>query len=295
MGIYGYFTERDYKNDFPYTDLACERYRADVNTPGVDYLREHSPCGAWERIKITSVQGAKSIGRPMGQYDTLHTSRMDLMDIDEIDDATDEIAKELCLMCEIENVVPDRILVAGLGNPKLTPDAVGTESAKHVRATMHIKDFDASFFKVLECSEIAVCTPGVKAFSGMDASVTLMGLCEKLVPDLVIVIDALAARSIERLGSTIQICNTGLCPGSGVGNGSVPLTQATLGAPVIAIGVPTVIDSRMFWFDASNDGKNEKLSGPSMLVSPKEICEITEIAGKVIAGGINQAFGLYSG
>lgn len=294
MSIYGYFSERNYAVDFPYTDLACERRKADVDTPGVSYRREESVGGNWERVRISTAEGARSIGKPMGLYDTLGTSRMDLIDRDGIDDAIDEVARELCHLCEVCDILPERLLVVGLGNPALTPDAVGCECARRVKATMHIKDFDKRLFDTLECSEIAVCTPGVRAYSGMDASTTVMGLCNMLAPDAVIVVDALAARSVERLGSTIQFSTTGIWPGSGVGNSSVPLTERTLGAPTIAIGVPTVIDSRMFWYDAASDGHNASYAGPSMFVSPKEICEIVEVAGEIIAGGINQAFGLYS-
>ncbi len=294
MGIYGYFYERDYAADFPYTDLACERRRADTDIPGVNYKKEISPGGTWERIKITSAEGARSIGRPTGIYDTLQVARMDMLDRDGIDDAIDEVARELCHLCEACDILPGRLLVVGLGNPTLTPDAVGTECARRVKATMHIKEFDERFFENLECSEIAVAAPGVRAFSGMDASTTVMGLCNAIKPDAVLVIDSLAARSAERLGSTIQFASTGLCPGSGIGNASVPLTEKTLGAPVIAIGVPTMIDSRMFWYDAAGENADAQGAGPSMFVCPKEICEIVEVAGEIIAGGINQAFGLYS-
>ena len=289
-----FYKERNYK-DFPYTDLACERRRANTDIKGVDYKRETAIGGAWERIRITSKEGAECIGRPIGIYDTLELERMDLMDLEAIDDAADEIARELCYMCDSLGVVPDRILVVGLGNAELTPDAVGPESARGVRATMHIKDFDREFFEGLECSEIAVLTPGVAAFSGLDAEVTVRGVCNIMKPDVVFAIDALASRSAERLGSTVQISSTGIFPGSGIGNGRLPINKETLGVPVVSIGIPTVIDSRMFWYDAARSGKDTAPThhGETMFVSPKDIGEIVHSGAKIISGGINQAFGLY--
>ena len=291
-----YFLEENFENDFPYTDLACERRRADTSIAGVDYKREMGILGVWERIKISSAEGARSIGRPMGIYDTLELDRMDLLDSESIEDAQDEIARELCYLLDVADVIPDRLLVVGLGNPHLTPDTVGTESARRVKPTMHIKEFDQKFFTSLDCSEIAVTTPGVAATSGMDAFVTIRGICDTIEPDAVIVIDSLAARAPERLGRTIQICNTGITPGSGLGNARVGLNHSTVGAPIIAIGVPTVIDSRVFKCDAQNDESTsgEGHSAERMFVSPKEINDIVVSAGKIIGGGINQAFGIYS-
>lgn len=288
--MYGY-TERDYIRDFPYTDLAAERRRANTALGGVDYKEEKCSVGRWERIKITSPEGAKSIGRPEGIYDTLGTERMDLLSLSDIDDAIDEIARELCYLFEYSGIYPDRLLVAGLGNRALTPDAIGPLAADKIRATLHIKRADEVFFEELECSEIAVCAPGVAATSGLDAHTTVSALCDTLSPDAVIAIDALASRSPARLGRTVQISTTGILPGSGLGNTSVPINEDTLGIPVIAIGVPTVIDSRMFWHDAAGDNYESSLAREAMFVSPKEINEIVDVAAEIIGGGINQAFG----
>lgn len=292
--MYGYYTERDYKGNFPYTDLAAERRRADVELEGVDYRREGGIIGEWERIKITTKKGAESIGRPIGIYDTLNIGRMDLLDSESIMDACDEVGRELCYIFDASDIFPERILVAGLGNPSLTPDSLGCECAKIVKPTLHIRDMNRELFEDLNCAEIAVCTPGVAASSGMDAAVTIRGLCEALGPDAVIVIDALASRAVERLGTTVQICNTGVAPGSGLGNPRQEISIDTVGVPVIAVGVPTIIDSRMFYYNPNN----EKLplrpeSYPSMFVSPKEINEIVDAAALIIGGGINQAFGIY--
>jgi len=294
--MYGYFTDRENEGDFPYTDLAIERRRADITVSGVEYKREFGLFGVWERIKITSEEGAGSIGRPKGIYDTLETSRMDLLDEESVEDAKEEISRELCYLCDVEDVYPEKVLVVGLGNGKLTPDSVGPKCIEKIKPTMHIKEFDKEFFESLECSEIALISPGVASDTGYDSIVAIKGLCSLIDPDLIIVIDALASRSGERLGTTIQISNTGILPGSGIGNAKHALNKETLGASVISIGVPTIIDSRLFG-NASVQGDNitdllpDKYSG--MFVSPKEINEIVDYASDIIAGGINQAFGLF--
>lgn len=292
--MYGYFNERNYVGNFPYTDLACERRRADTAIEGVEYKSENALTGKWERIRITSAEGARSIGRPIGTYDTLCLERMDLMDEESIADAADEIARELCYLFDITEIFPERILVAGLGNRNLTPDSVGARCAEAVKPTMHIREFDKRLFENLNCAEIAVCTPGVAASSGLDAAISIKGICEAIGPDAVIVIDALAARSASRLGTTVQLCNTGICPGSGLGNPRQAICESTVGVPVIAIGVPTVIDSRMLCYSPSRLSRGERPEElGAMFVSPKEIDEIVCTTGKIIGNGINQAFGIF--
>ncbi len=273
------------------SDLACERRRADAGVEGVEYRKEDLGSFSWERIRIKSEEGAKSIGRPCGNYDTLSIGKADMLDESMIEDAANEIAGELCRIIDNLGIFPDKILVAGLGNSNLTPDSVGPKSASLINATMHIKNFDSKMFNSLECSEIAVCTPGVMAQSGMEAAEIIQGLCERIEPDAVIAIDALASRSARRLGSTIQISDTGIFPGSGIGNNRTPLNIKTLGIPVIAIGVPTVINTKMLsnckGIEEMFEDKNEE-----MFVSPREIDSIVNSCSKIIATGINQAFGI---
>lgn len=284
--MYGYFSERCYNGDSPYTDLALERRRADLNITGVEYSKESRPSGFWERIKISSKKGAESIGRPIGSYHTFSTDRVDRLSSDGMESAKNELASELCHIFDVSEIFPGRIVVVGLGSRSLTPDSIGSATASKVKPTMHIKEWDRRAFIRLGCAEIAVIAPGVAAESGIDAAVTVKGLCDLLRPDAVIAIDALASRSADRLGSTIQICNTGISPGSGIGNHRISIGKETVGVPVIAIGVPTVIDSRVLC-----GGK--EFCTPPMFVSPKEIYEIVECSAEIIGEAINQAFGIY--
>lgn len=284
-----YFTERKEKSKSMYTDLAVERRRADTSERGVEYTSYECDGGIWECVRIFSEEGARSIGRPCGRYDTLNTGRMDLLGEDEIGDATEAVSRKLCEAMANIKAIPQRILVVGLGNRNLTPDSIGPKTAATVKPTMHIREFDEETFDALECSEIAILCPGVSAESGMESAEVIRGVCRRILPDVIIAVDAIATRSAERLGATVQISDTGIFPGSGVGNLRSALNEDTLGIPIISIGVPTVIDSRVFAME------NEESKIPdcdAMLVSPKEIDEITDVAARLIGGAINQAFGI---
>lgn len=283
--MYGYYAERGYKGDLPYTDLALERHRADLEIPGIEYSKESCAVGCWERIKISTKRGAESIGRPMGLYHTLGTERMDRLTDIEIEDTQNELASEMCRMFELSDIFPGKILVVGLGNRNLTPDAVGCATADLVRPTIHIKEWDKRSFTRLRCAEIAVIAPGVAATCGLDAAVVVKALCDLITPDAVIAIDALATGAAERLGCSIQICNSGISPGSGLGNPRLAIGIETVGVPVISVGVPTVIDARVLCGAAD-------LDNTPMFVSPKEINDIVSAAAKIISGGINRAFGI---
>ena len=273
--------------DGAYTDLAIERRRADLTETGVEYAKELCPPGTWERVRITSDSGARGIGRPKGIYDTLTLPRLDTADEDVLYDAQEEVAKRLCTICDDISVLPGRILVVGLGNEKVTADSVGVKVATRVKPTMHIREYDEDFFDELECSEIAVLCPGVPAITGMDTATTVRAVCEGIAPDVILAIDAISTRSRTRLGNTIQICDTGVFPG-GMGNLKTAITRSAMGVPVIGIGVPTVIDSRLF----GGQSRISELDFEPLFISPREIDEITDNAAMIIGGAINQAFGL---
>ncbi len=270
------------------TDLAVERHRANTSLSGVEYKISESDVGTWENIKITDEEGARSIGRPIGTYHTLNTGRMDLLSEEVIYDVQDEIARKLCEMTDNIGVLPERILVVGLGNKNLSPDALGPKACEIISPTLHIKEFDEDMFSSLSCSEIAVIIPGVSADTGLDALEVVRGVARRIIPDIIIAIDALASHSAKRLGSTVQISDTGIFPGSGVGNHRQPFNEKTLSTPIISIGIPTVIDTRAL---VSEDITGE-FEGGSMLVAPREIDEITTVGAKIIGGSINQAFGI---
>lgn len=271
------------------SDLAMERRRASTYVEGVEYKRDVCIGGVWERLKITSEAGEKNVGRPIGLYDTLTLPRMDTIMPDDIEDAKDEIARELCRMCDLCDVSPERILVVGLGNRDLTPDSIGPASADEVEATMHLCDEDPELFETLGCSEICTLCPDVTSNSGIRSAEIVKSVSDAIKPTVVFAIDSLASRSEERLGNTIQISNTGIIPGTGVGHSGLKIDEELLGVPVIAIGIPTVISTSALK-NGSAVSAGEKRSG--YFVSPKGINRIVKNGAKIIGGGINQAFGI---
>ena len=270
------------------SDLAMERRKASTYVEGVEYKRDVCLGGVWERLKITSEAGEKNVGRPIGLYDTLTIPRMDTIMPDDIEDAKDEIARELCRMCDLSDISPERILVIGLGNRDLTPDAIGTASAAEVDATMHLKREDPEMFEELGCSEICVVCPDVPSNSGIDSAEIVKSVVEAVNPTVIFAIDSLASRSEERLGNTVQVSNTGIIPGTGVGHRGMRIDEGMLGVPVISIGIPTVISTAAIKDSAYvSQNKNN-----SCFVSPKGINKIVKNGAKIIGGGINQAFGI---
>lgn len=268
-------------------DLALERRRADERLDEVEYKQYKSKSGSWECIKITGPRGERSIGRPIGNYHTLNVGRMDLLTEAELADASDEISRKLCELFDENEIMPERILVVGLGNRNLTPDSIGTKSADRVRPTLHIMQHAPEVFESLDCSAVAVFTPDVSSRSGLESADTVIAVAKRVSPDAVIAIDSITTRSQERLGTTIQISDTGILPGGGIGNTRKAISEDTLFCPVIAIGVPTVIDARVFSENATY-GKEKA----ALFVAPKEIDGIADAASKIIGEAINQAFGI---
>ena len=231
------------------TDLALEtreKFEEDnVEIKGVKvdekYLEE-------TEIKVTTMvieteNGAKAMGRPKGNYITVEASDMDGQD----EEYHQRISMELARI--IKNLLPKTeeklsVLIVGLGNREVTPDALGPRVVDQMMITRHVlKEFGKYAFGEEEVTSISGIVPGVMAQTGMESQEIIRGIIEETAPDVLIAIDALAARSTKRLSRTIQITDTGINPGSGVGNHRHGLSKETVGIPVIAIGVPTVVDA----------------------------------------------------
>ncbi len=261
------------------SDLACERGRVDTGADGVEFTRIESGGFVWEKVKITGEDGVRRLNRPLGSYYTLHLGTLDALGEDGIADAKEEVARELCSLFDQRQISPSRLLVVGLGTATLTPDSIGPKTASLVEATMHC-------IETSECSKIAVCTPDVTSKTGLAAFDTVAGICGRIHPDAIIAVDSLACTSHSRLGSSIQLSDTGIFPGSGVGNGTHPINEGTTGIPVVAIGTPTILRATVVTDETDGEPCLEK-----MLVCPRQIDAITDAAARIIAGGINQAFG----
>ncbi len=236
------------------------------------------------RVVIETEQAAQAIGKPVGKYVTVETTPFHRF--------TSDFENQVKIVGdEIKNLLPDGpALVVGLGNSAITPDALGPEVINLIFATRHLqKDFAAiSGFEHLRGA--AAIAPGVLGQTGIETAEIISAIVREIKPSAVVVIDALASREIARLGATVQISDTGIAPGSGVANHRKELTEKSLGVPVIAVGVPTVVDMNTIAEDLS-DRQPVSLpeKGKNMMVTPREIDTIIENAAKTVAFGINLA------
>ncbi len=202
------------------------------------------------KVNVVTRNAAKIMGKPIGTYVTMEAPAL----IEPDEGYHSEISE--CLARELAELIPqyDReqsFLVVGLGNREVTADALGPQVVDNLFITRHvIRTYGKAAYNCQYMNEISSIEPGVMAKTGMETSEIVTGVVKETLPDVVIVVDALAARSTKRLNRTIQITNTGIQPGSGVGNHRNALTEETLGVPVIAIGVPTVVDAAVIVGDA---------------------------------------------
>lgn len=234
------------------------------------------------RIEIRSNRAVSVLGKPKGVYITAK-----LPPLSDCDRELEEMA------CEIgdalRELLPESgtILVAGLGNRAITPDALGPQTASMVLATRHIGAEFARAAGLEDLRPTAVIAPGVLGKTGVETGEILRGICQVVSPAAVIAVDALAAHSVERLGCTVQLCNSGISPGSGVGNHRQALDEDSLGVPVFAVGVPTVVDTGIIAAEWHGDDPEKAAGG--MMVTPREIDLIIQRASKVTAMAINYA------
>ena len=223
-------------------DMYVEKETPKTEVQGVIF-KERTEDG----IKISYVDidesGAEQLGKKAGSYVTIYADGVKLQDTERQKLAADVLAKELRALLEKNNIAKDAEgLIVGLGNWNVTPDALGPMTAEKILVTSHL--FKLEHETVHEgYRPVSAVTPGVMGITGIETSDIVRGIVEKVKPDFVIAIDALASRSIERVNETIQLSDSGIHPGSGVGNKRKELSRKTLGVPVIAIGVPTVVDA----------------------------------------------------
>lgn len=238
------------------TDLALEAREsindADSGLRGVrvdEYYKEAEDIRV-TKVTIETKNAAKAMGKPMGIYVTMEAPAM----VEPDEDYHREISE--CLAEELLELLPNgdeeqSILVVGLGNREVTADALGPQVVDNLYITRHIvKEYGKAAYNCDRMNQVSALEPGVMAKTGMETAEIVKGVVAETKPDALIVIDALAARSTKRLNRTIQITNTGIQPGSGVGNHRNALSEESLGVPVIAIGIPTVVDAATIVNDA---------------------------------------------
>ncbi|MCI1960089.1 MAG: GPR endopeptidase [Clostridia bacterium] len=308
------------KRDNVRTDLAVENH---------EYLNKkygHGPDGVDvdtyedEKMTVTSVyilneKGSMKMKKPIGSYITIECRELRNNDVYYKKKVTEALADSLKTL--LKDYKDPKVLVVGLGNWNVTPDALGPKAAEKILVTRHIKDTLPDEMKG-KVGNVSAVSPGVLGITGIETGEIIRGIVERAKPDVVIAIDALAARSVSRINSAIQISDTGINPGAGVGNGRMPLNNETLGIPVIAIGVPTVVDAatlvndtldsiledmikstkkgELFYQTLSQLCEEEKYDAicdamspysGNMFVTPKEVDAVIDRLSVVIADAVN--------
>ena len=267
------------------------------------------------RVKVTNEKGEEAIGKPQGNYITIDIRNLKIAHEREIQEASEAVTKELKALLEKHIGPKESILVVGLGNIYVTPDALGPKVINEIHITRHLLEYMPEALDE-NTREVSAVSPGVLGTTGIETLEILKGIVDNIKPKSVIVIDALASRSIERISSSIQLADTGIVPGAGVGNARKELTEKTLGIPVIAMGIPTVVEAATIAADSltlliqkvqeqaqSNDFLNKlqeedkyelikEVLAPeeyNFIVTPKEIDGLIEKMKDVVARGINFA------
>ena len=263
------------------TDLASEAHRLLKNgredlspLPGLETEEETRDGFSLFRVRALDERGAQTIGKPRGNYCTLEAERFYPRGDDRFSSLAEPLAAEIRAML---GAAEGTTLVAGLGNRDVTPDAVGPEAVRFVFPTRHLKAAGNPLFA--DFADVAVCAPGVLASSGIESARQIAALCRELRASRVVVFDALAGADPGRLCRCLQLTDAGIAPGSGVGNDRAALSRESLGVPVLAIGVPTVVDAGCFGAEA--------LRG--WFVTPKDIDESIRCASRMLGYALDLA------
>lgn len=305
------------------TDLASERRdiyqkanKLESEIDGIESSKEEiNENIKVETVKITNENGEKAIGKSVGNYITIDVKQLKIAQEEEIQKAADVLSNQLEKVIDTHIDKQGEILVVGLGNIYVTPDSLGPKVINEIEVTRHIINYLPQYVEE-GTRMVSAISPGVLGTTGIETVEILKGIVDNIHPKLVIVIDALASRSIERISSTIQLSDTGIVPGAGVGNTRSEISKNTLGIPVVAIGIPTVVETAVLVNDCldvfieklqdeakSNDYLNKLKEEDNyqeirevllpkdynLIVTPKEIDDLIENMSQIVARGINNA------
>ena len=279
------------------TDLACEAGR------------EAAACEEEVLYPVPGREGVRVLRckeRDGGFFVTLFCGRVTLMGEEMLSALGRGLGREVrCLAEKMLGQAIDsgtRVLVVGLGNPDMTADAIGPGTVRRMTVTRHLKTHDEDMYQALGCCELSAMTPGVMGQTGIESVVLVKGAIAHVKPHLVVAVDALAARSCDRLAATIQLSDGGIAPGSGIGHMRHALNRETLGCPVMGIGIPTVVDSATLVYDVLAAAYGDKPlteelrsvldNGRSLIVSPKDSDCITELSCRLLSKALDHAFGV---
>lgn len=288
------------------TDLAMEAAGIEQQIPGVEVLNDEVMEGVQRvRVIISSAEGEKKLGKKMGTYVTIEAPQLAQGDVEVDEGCAKVLADEIRRMAG--DAANGNVLVVGLGNRNVTPDALGPTVCDAVFVTRHIHEYAPDSIDE-RIGNVSAISPGVLGITGVETGEIIEGVVSRLKPSLVIAVDSLASRSIERVRTTIQVADTGIAPGAGIGNKRMAIDKETLGVPVLAVGVPLVVYAATVAQDLMNaamekipadisakPAMNRVISammdapGADMIVTPKEIDKVVGDLSRIIADALNIA------
>lgn len=299
-------------------DMAIEahdviRQEMGSDIPGVRVFKSNYDQAVVTTVKVESEHGEQAMGKPKGTYITIDAPEVRVNNRESHQQIASILAKELS---GLYNLGPnDSVLVVGLGNWNATPDALGPKVVDYTLVTRHLHQYAPEELQG-GLRPVSAIAPGVLGLTGIETAEIIKGIVEKTQPNLIIAIDALATRSVERIATSIQLADTGIHPGSGVGNRRSGITRESMGVPVIAIGIPTVVHAGVIAHEALESlfqqfqtsptlyklyrglnpeavqGIIEQVLGPysgDLIMTPKEIDQLIQNTSRIVAGGVSQA------
>lgn len=301
-----YYLKKDGGNMFFRTDLAVERReifkRANKINSEIDGIKIETK--NLNDIKVTNVKienekGSEALKRKIGNYITIDLDTINNLSLEKEKEVIQVFSDELKMIIDQHIDKSDEILIVGLGNLNATPDSFGAKVVENIEITRHIKMFLPNAIDKTVRSVSAI-VPGVLGTTGIETIEIVKGITNNIKPKLIIAIDSLCSKNIDRIGKSIQISDTGIVPGGGVGNRQEELSEETLGIPVVGVGIPTVLDAATIVIDTLNNcdiqiNEDElvnkmKLNKFNFIVTPKEIDSLIEKITTIVSEGINMSF-----
>lgn len=313
------------------TDMADERvdeYKKVHNLSdldGVEVLQEEKENITVTTVNVLNEKGAASLSKKIGSYITIETKDIRNLEDEEENKLVNIVSNEIKKLIKSDKNEKASVLIVGLGNEYITPDALGPKVVKNINITRHVIKLSKELLDESTRSVSAIM-PGVLGTTGIETSEIVKSVSDKIKPDIVIAIDSLASSSMHRIGNTIQLSNTGITPGAGVKNKREGLNESTLNVPVIALGVPTVVDLATITNEAIDrmvqNVKNEivdleecndmevnnfinflnqdtrydmvanLLNSDSYILTPKEVDELIDITSSIVGKSINLALNI---
>ena len=285
------------------TDMAIERRdlyknanKIEDEINGVECNKEIIDDIIITRVEITNEEGERALQRKKGNYITIDTKKIDNIKEEKSEQIINLFSNELRKIIDKHAKKNDEILIVGLGNLYSTPDSLGAKVVENTEITRHIKIYLPNAIDK-NIRSVSAITPGVLGTTGIETVEIVKGIVSNIKPKLILAIDSLCSKNIERINKSIQISDTGIVPGGGVGNRQEELSKETLGIPVIAIGIPTVLDAATIVIDTldvcnitieENEIVNKmKLNNFNFIVTPKEIDSLIDSMSNIVSEGIN--------